>query len=81
MIRSLSLPEDILFEARDHMGPVSVLRGKNNNKYLEFAAQITLRYSDAPKSQLCYVISEINGKKSELHVRSVSEPDYVKFRI
>jgi len=81
MIKSLCLPDDVLFEARDHMGPISMLRGKNNNEYLEFAAQITLRYSDAPKTELSYVISEINGKKSEIHVGSVSEPAYVKYRI
>ena len=81
MIKSLCLPDDVLFEARDHMGPISMLRGKNNNEYLEFAAQITLRYSDAPKTELSYVTSEINGKKSEIHVSSVSEPAYVKYRI
>jgi tRNA-uridine 2-sulfurtransferase len=81
MIRSLCIAEDVLFEAQDHMGPISMLRGKNSKEYLEFAAQVTLRYSDAPKTELSYVISEIDGKKSEIHVKPASEQAYVKYRI
>ena len=81
MIKSLALPDDVLFEARDHVGPVSILRGKNNMDYLDFAAQITLRYSDAPKSESSIVITELNGKKTEILAKAIEELAYVKYRI
>lgn len=81
MIKSLALPGDILFEARDHVGPVSILRGKNYGDYLEFASQITLRYSDAPKSESCVVVTELNGKKTEILAKAIEEQSYVKYRI
>ncbi|MGI0065030.1 MAG: tRNA (5-methylaminomethyl-2-thiouridylate)-methyltransferase [Nitrosopumilaceae archaeon] len=81
MIKSLALPGDVLFEARDHVGPVSILRGKNNSDYMDFAAQITLRYSDAPKSESSIVITELNGKKIEILAKAIEEPSYVKYRI
>ncbi len=31
MIKALALPGDILLEAKDYVGPVSILRGKNAN--------------------------------------------------
>ena len=81
MIKSLALPGDILFEARDHVGPVSILRGENNGDYMDFAAQITLRYSDAPKSESSIVITELNGKKTEILAKAIEELAYVKYRI
>ena len=81
MIKSLALPGDILFEARDHVGPGSILRGENNGDYMDFAAQITLRYSDAPKSESSIVITELNGKKTEILAKAIEELAYVKYRI
>lgn len=81
MIKSLALPNDILLEARDHVGPISILRGKNNDVYVNFAAQITLRYSDSPKEESTIVVIEKNGKKSEILAERVDESAYVKFRI
>ncbi len=49
MIKAIALPGDILLEARDHMGPTSILRGANAELHVEHAASVTLRYSDAPK--------------------------------
>lgn len=56
VISALALPGDVLLEARDHMGPVSVIRGDSNggaitDYHVSLAASITLRYSDAPKDQ------------------------------
>ena len=51
MIKALALPGDILLEARDYVGPVSILRGKNAKFHTEFASSVTLRYSDIPKNQ------------------------------
>ncbi|MCG8378601.1 MAG: tRNA (5-methylaminomethyl-2-thiouridylate)-methyltransferase, partial [Proteobacteria bacterium] len=81
MIKSLALPDDILLEVRDHVGPISILRGKNSNDYTEFAAQVTVRYSDAPKTEEHYVTCQIDDKKSEINVSSASEQAYVKYRI
>ncbi len=81
MIKSLALPNDVLFEARDHVGPVSILRGKNNEDYMDFAAQITIRYSDAPKSESSIVKTEVNGKKTEILAKTIEESAYLKYRI
>ena len=56
VISALALPGDVLLEARDHMGPVSVIRGDSgggaiSDYHVSLAASITLRYSDAPKGQ------------------------------
>ncbi len=60
VIAALALPGDVLLEARDHMGPVSVIRGDSGggdggstitDYHVSLAASITLRYSDAPKDK------------------------------
>jgi len=81
VIKALALSEDVTIEARDHMGPVSILRGINSNKYIEFAAGVTLRYSDAPKEEASFVRINSNGSKSEISVMPIKESDYIKFRI
>ncbi|MFB5631501.1 MAG: tRNA (5-methylaminomethyl-2-thiouridylate)-methyltransferase [Nitrosopumilaceae archaeon] len=81
MIKSLAYPEDILLEVRDHVGPVSILRGKNCDNYLDFAAEVTLRYSDAPKNQTGVVNTEKNGKKAEVLAKQAEEESYLKYRI
>ena len=43
MIKAISLPGDILLEAKDFVGPVSILRGSNAKQHLKFASSITLR--------------------------------------
>ena len=50
MIKALALPGDILLEAKDYVGPVSILRGKNAKLHVGFASAVTLRYSDAPRT-------------------------------
>ena len=81
IIKSLKLPKDILLEARDHMGPISILRGENLENHLQFAAGITLRYSDAPKDESGFVVIEKNDKKSEIQTEPLEEPSYEEFRI
>ncbi len=81
MIKSLSLPNDILLELRDHVGPVSILRGKNCNDYVEFGSQVTMRYSDAPKPDASVVISKKDGKKTEVLAKHADEEAYLKYRI
>lgn len=81
VIKALALPNDILLEARDHMGPVSILRGSDVSTHIEFAASITLRYSDAPREKTSFVKIYKNGEKSEIPVKPTQEIDYIRFRI
>lgn len=81
MIKAIALPGDILFQARDHMGPVSILRGKNADVYVKFASSITLRYSDAPKGEQASVIINKNNTKEEIIAQHAEEESYIKFRI
>lgn len=81
IIKSLVLKGDILFEAKDYVGPVSILRGKNLDRHLNFAAQITLRYSDAPRPGQNTVIVDKEGNKSEIFTEPARESSYVRYRI
>src|SRR3972149_9255009 len=66
MIKAIALSGDILFHARDHMGPVSILRGKNTDAHVKFASSITLRYSDAPKGEQASVIINKDNTQKEI---------------
>ncbi len=81
IIRSLCMQQDILLEARDHMGPTSIIRGAVSDDKLKLGAAMTLRYSDAPKETESVVTVERNGKKSEISVRPVEESSYLSLRI
>ena len=81
MIKAIALPGDILFQARDHMGPVSILRGKNADVYVKFASSITLRYSDAPKGEQASVIINKDNTQKEIITQHAEEESYIKFRI
>ena len=81
IIKSLALSNDVLFEARDHMGPISILRGDDLDRFEKFAAEITLRYSDAKKNEQSVVIIKKNNKNSDLLVSCATEPEYTQYRI
>jgi tRNA-specific 2-thiouridylase len=81
MIKAIALPGDILLQARDHMGPVSILRGKNASEYVKFASSITLRYSDAPKGEQAAIIINKDGTKEEIITEHAEENSYIQFRI
>ena len=81
MIKAIALPNDILLEARDHMGPVSILRGKNADKHISLASSVTLRYSDAPKDNQNYVRVTKDKTQDEVIANSAKEESYIKFRI
>ncbi|MFB5613613.1 MAG: tRNA (5-methylaminomethyl-2-thiouridylate)-methyltransferase [Candidatus Nitrosomaritimum yanchengensis] len=81
MIKAIALPDDVLLEARDHMGPVSILRGKNADKHISFASSVTLRYSDAPKDEQSYVRVIKDKVQDEVIANSAKEESYIKFRI
>ena len=81
MVVSLALPNDILLEAKDHVGPTALLRGDDIDKHAEFSAKITLRYSDAPKNETGIVMIHKNEDITEISVNCVEEISYTKFRI
>jgi tRNA U34 2-thiouridine synthase MnmA/TrmU len=81
MIKALALPEDILLEAKDYVGPISILRGKNAKLHVDFGSAVTLRYSDAPKTEK-NIISIKNGDSTdEISVECAEEQSYLKFRM
>lgn len=81
MIKAIALPDDILLQARDHMGPVSILRGKNADMHVKFASSITLRYSDAPKGIQSAITISKNNITNEITAEHAEEESYIKFRI
>jgi tRNA U34 2-thiouridine synthase MnmA/TrmU len=81
MINAIALPNDVLFRARDHMGPVSILRGRNTESYVKFVSSVTLRYSDAPKTENAFVIITRNNNTEEIFAYPAEEESYIKFRI
>ena len=78
MIKAIALPNDVLLEARDYVGPVSILRGDNTKDHIAFASSVTLRYSDAPKDKEGFV--SVNTEK-EVVAEPAKEESYIKFRI
>jgi len=81
MIKAIALPGDILLEAKDYVGPVSILRGKNAKAHVKFASSVTLRYSDAPKDQQGNVTVKNDNLSEEISAERAEEQDYIKFRI
>ena len=44
-------PDDIIMEAKDVVGPITIIQDKIDQDTLELAAKLTLRYSDLDKSE------------------------------
>ena len=81
MVCALALPTDILLEAKEHVGPTTLLRGNGIEKHIEFSAKITLRYSDAPKNETGVVTVHKNEGVTEISVDCAEEISYTQFRI
>ena len=81
MIKAIALPGDILLEAKDFVGPVSILRGSNAKQHLKFASSITLRYSDAPNNEQAIVSIKNNDLVEEITAESAEEESYIQFRM
>jgi hypothetical protein len=81
MIKAIALPGDILLEAKDFVGPVSILRGSNAKKHLKFASSVTLRYSDAPNNEQAIVSIKENDLVEEITSESAEEESYIQFRM
>jgi len=81
MIKALALPGDILLEAKDYVGPVSILRGNNAKSHIEFASSVTLRYSDAPENEYGVIIVKNENSTEEISSKRAEEESYIKFRM
>ena len=81
MIKAIALPGDILLEAKDFVGPVSILRSSNAKQHIKFASSITLRYSDAPNNEQAIVSIRDNDLVEEINSKSAEEESYIQFRM
>lgn len=81
MIKALALPNDIVFYAKDHVGPNTLLRGDHVEDHKQITAAITLRYSDAPKETPGIIIVEKANDKSEISIIRAEESEYLKYRV
>ncbi|MFX0026363.1 MAG: tRNA 4-thiouridine(8) synthase ThiI [Candidatus Hermodarchaeota archaeon] len=50
MLRQIKNPNDLIMEAKDVPGPITIIQGKFDEDSINFAAEITLRYSDAKEN-------------------------------
>jgi len=81
MINTLALPNDILFEAKEYVGPSVMLRGDDIDKHVEFSASVTLRYSDAPKNETGVVTVHKHEEGREISIKPAEETSNIKLRI
>ena len=81
MLKALALDGDVLLETKNHMGPVSLLRGEDSPSSMKLASDITFRYSDAPKDIEGTVTAQKNDVLSEISAGNIAESEYLKYRI
>jgi len=81
VISSLVMQRDLLLEAKDHKGPIALLRGDYDESLLVLAASIVHRYSDAPKDAECAVTVKNNGDSKEISVSSANDEQLNSYRI
>lgn len=55
VIRALALPDDIVMEDAENVGPVTLVRGADAAAHAAFCAAVTLRYSDSVPGRECAV--------------------------
>ena len=79
-ISMLAMPGDILLEARDYVGPTTILRGETAEEYVLLAASVTLKYSDAPDAE-GHIKVRRGDAVDEISVAPATEDDYIRFRI
>lgn len=51
MLLQLKKPDDLIMEAQDVPGPITIIQGEINKETLNYAASLTLRYSDLEESK------------------------------
>lgn len=81
VISSLAMPNDLLLEVKDYMGPLALLRGAYDESTLALAASIVHRYSDAPKDAECAVAIRNNNALKEISASSANSEQLSSYRI
>ncbi|UCC20000.1 MAG: hypothetical protein JSV62_01590 [Promethearchaeota archaeon] len=79
---TLKKPNDLIIEAKDVPGPITILQGDFNNDSLEFASKLTLRYSDLNqlKGQVIYG-KDYNKLTNNMTVEIENDENLKKFII
>ena len=68
IIRALAIETDVVLEAKDHVGPVSLLRSTSvDDDLVGQSARITLRYSDSPRESQSAVRVMVSGKETTIN--------------
>lgn len=73
MIKVIALPIDILLEAKDFVGFVSILHDSNAKEHLKFVSSVTLRYSNASSNEQAIVFITNNDLIEEISSKNVEE--------
>ncbi len=77
---SLKRKTDLILEAKDVMGPTTLIRGKADKKTILLAAGLTARYSDSEEEEV--IVKYKKGKlNKEVIVDKITEEGANKLRI
>jgi len=68
-------------EVADYKGPITLCIGDKNRRLLEKAAEITARYSDAPKNVLVKVNCTNGDRKEIIMVRAMKDDELERLRV
>jgi len=72
--------KSIMFEAKEHMGPTTLLKGKPNKSPIMLAASLTARYSDAKEDKVLIIYGKEKLNK-EIVVNKIKDKEIEKLRI
>ncbi|MFH1641968.1 MAG: tRNA 4-thiouridine(8) synthase ThiI [Nanoarchaeota archaeon] len=71
---------NLIFDAKDVMGPITILQGRPTKKSIELAGQLTARYSDA-KEKTVVVLYGKKSLRNEIKVTKINDQKIEKLRI
>lgn len=82
-IGSIAKPDDIIFELRDHEGPVSILRGRTNDCLIELAAGIATYHTKFRSEKTLKVNYRKGGQASRetISIKAADREDVERLRI
>ena len=78
LIIQLKKPEDLIMEAKDIMGPTTIIQGYANDEILEFAGKLTLRYSDLIKNIGDVIYGETSDSLSKHKTLEKADENLIK---
>jgi tRNA-specific 2-thiouridylase len=71
---------DLIFEAKDAVGPTTLLRGKANDETIKIAAALTARYSDSKDANVAVIYGNSKLDK-EIIITKLSDEEISNLRI